>query len=507
LKTIFFLLLFADIIISANNNKKVFLIGIIMRKVFFTIFSFLLVLVACGKNTKNVDDSQENTPNNPKELSEQNLTRAIQLVDNAVSNYFTGDGMAMARYFNPYTGQRSDEKGSIWMYTSSIEAVNAILNALKTEKDHGETKLYDLYFDKYTELLSKLYENAAYYKGTFTLTSYTQTKQWSVYGVNRGGAEGMAQVDGINNVYDDQEWLIRELINAYKITMDEKYLKEAENLVKYVLDGWDCTLDNNGNEYGGITWGPGYVTKHSCSNGPIVSPLVWLYEIYKDKNDQISFIYIDIDKSRKTSSMKKSDYYLKYAEAAYLWQKSNLFRSDGVYDDMMGGCDPNCDVAYETINNVTYRKHVNLRDRVGPAISYNSGTMLSGGSDLYRVTGNSTYLQDVENLTKASFSYFAKKDVSGYYNYDVTGFNDWYNDVLMRGYVDAFTYYKNDSTCINSFQQNLDYGFKKYLYKGFLPTNLLLGWSIDNSKNNIEGMFTFSFAAEYALLSKYELEK
>ena len=49
----------------------------------------------------------------------------------------------------------------------------------------------------------------------------------------------------------------------------------------------------DGNVYGGITWGPGYVTKHSCSNGPIVSPLVWLYELYKDKSDVISYVYID----------------------------------------------------------------------------------------------------------------------------------------------------------------------------------------------------------------------
>jgi hypothetical protein len=255
--------------------------------------------------------------------------------------------------------------------------------------------------------------------------------------------------------------------------------------------------------------GPGYVTKHSCSNGPIVSPLVWLYELYKDKDDQITYRYIDADKSRKTGSMKKSDYYLKYCSSRLRLAEKFLLRSDGVYDDMMGGCDPNCNVAYETINNVTYRKHVNLRDRVGPAISYNSGTMLSGGADLYRVTGNNTYMDDIQKLTKASFGYFAKKDatVTGYYTYDITGFRNWFNGVLMRGYVDVYPFYKNDSVCVSSFQKNLDYGYEKFLYKGFLPTNLLLGWSLDNNNNSVEGMFTFAFAAEYAVLARYELEK
>lgn len=464
----------------------------------------LLTLFACNEPAAN--NNNGNTDN--QSLSKQNLLRAIELTDNAVKNYFTGDGMAMARYYNPYTGTRSEEKGSVWMYTSSIEAVNAVLHALKTQKEHGDAELYDLHFDRYKLLLSKLYESAAYYKGTFTLTSYTQTKQWTVYGVDRGGSKGSALVDGIHNVYDDQEWLVRELIEAYKLTGNNDYLTEAEYLTDYILDGWDCVPDANGKEYGGITWGPGYVTKHSCSNGPMVSPLVWLYELYKDKDDQIAYRYIATDLTRKTMSMKKSDYYLKYAKAVYDWQKKNLLRSDGVYDDMMGGASSGT-VTYETINNVQYRKHVGLTDRVGPAISYNSGTMLSGASDLYRVTGIAAYLDDVDKLTRASFGYFAKKDatVSGYYTYNITGFNNWFNGVLMRGYVDSYQVFKNNLVCISSFQQNLDYGYKNFLYKGFLPVNLLVGWSLTNTNNRVEGMFTFAFAAEYATLARYEINK
>jgi len=35
----------------------------------------------------------------------------------------------------------------------------------------------------------------------------------------------------------------------------------------------------------------------------------------------------------------------------------------------------------------------------------------------------------------------------------------------------------------------------------------LLGWSRDNNNNSMEGMFTFAFAAEYATLARYEIEK
>lgn len=477
-----------------------------MKKNYVTFLCALLFIFACSKNSGSEGDNGKPVVS----TAEQNLQRAMQIADKAVSSYFTGDGMAMARYYNPFTSARSDEKGSVWMYTSSIEAVNAILHGLKALKDNGNVTLYNQNFNKYTDLLYKLYDNADYYLGTYQLTSYTQTKQWTVYGVNRSDSKGFAAVDGIESVYDDQMWLVRELLEAYKLTGNNVYLNKAEYLTEYVLDGWDCTIDANGNEIGGITWGPGYTTKHSCSNGPMVSPLVWLSELYKDKSDVIDHRYIDATdkKTRKVQSEYKSDYYLNFAKKVYDWQKKSLLRSDGVYNDMMGGCTPGAPET-ETVDGVVYRKGITCQDRVGPAITYNSGTMLSGAADLYRVTADMQYLDDAKKLSDASFSYFAVLGATktGYYTYDISGFRNWFNGVLMRGYVDVYPSYKNVNGYVNSFQQNLDYAFSNFLHQDFLPTNLLVGWSLDNSNNKVEAMFTFTFAAEYAVLAKYELEK
>lgn len=470
----------------------------------------LLMVAACKDSASDPDPTPDNPPGDEVVLSERNLERAMELTDNAIASHFTGEGMAMARYYNPYTGVRSDEKGSIWMYTSAIEAVNAILHSLQAHKDHGNADLYNAHFDKYSALLHRLYENADYYLGTFQLVSYTQTREWSVYGVNRGGSKGSAKVEGIENVYDDQMWLVRELLEAYKLTGNDEYLAKAEYLTEYVLDGWDCTRDANGTERGGIPWGPGYVTKHSCSNGPMVSPLVWLHEHYKGKSDEVTYRYIDAaDKvTRKTSQVKKSDYYLDFARKIYAWQKDRLLRADGVYDDMMGGCTPGSPQT-ESVDGGVYRKGTSCKDRVGPAITYNSGTMLSGAADLYRATNDAIYLQDASKLSDATFKYFAKEGVNktGYYTYDISGFRNWFNGVLMRGYVDIYPEYETVAEYIDSFQQNLDYGYDNFLYNGFLPTNLLVGWSRDNSNNRTEGMFNFAFAAEYAVLARYELER
>ena len=272
----------------------------------FTLLTLLLwTLVACSNDSAADEKPGSGGTDIPAgNLPMQNVARAIELIDNAVECYFTGTGMAMSRYYNPYTGNRSSELGSVWMYTSSIEAVNAAMKAMKTGQAKGETALYDSHFNRYKELLTQLYDNLEYYAGTFTLTSYTQTKQWTVYGVNRGNDKGAAQVEGILNVYDDQMWLVRELLESYHITGEQRYLEKAEYLMEYVLDGWDCTLDEQGNPLGGITWGPGYLTKHSCSNGPIVSPLVWLHEIYKGKSDEVTYGYVAADTAASCARRK-----------------------------------------------------------------------------------------------------------------------------------------------------------------------------------------------------------
>lgn len=438
-------------------------------------------------------------------LAEQNLLRAMELADKAVVDYFSGKGMAMFRFYNPYTDVRSKEKGSVWMYTAAIEATNAILHALQTHKAQGKTGLYDIHDKRYRDLLARLYDNLAYYRGTFKLTSYTQTREWSVYGVHRAASKGVAKVAGIANVYDDQQWLIRELLHSYKLTSEPRYLKEAEYLTEYVLDGWDCTLDESGNEHGGIPWGPGYATKHACSNGPFISSLVWLHEQYAESDEEIIHRYIAPDGHRETVVMKKRDYYLKFAKSVYNWQKTNLLRPDGVYDDFLGGC-ADCKVRYDTVGDVRYRANTPLYNQVGPPYSYNTGSALSGAVDLYRVTGKTEYLEDVKQLSDDGFRHFAKesKRLTGYHEFAINGFNNWFNGILMRAYIEAYPIYNTVRKYLQPFQQNLDYGYTHFLYNGTLPQDLLGGWGDDR---NMEGMFAFTFAAEYALLSEYALTK
>lgn len=479
------------------------------RRMRFLLESLLLLFISLHVGCESASCAKTAVQRN-EDLSKQNLKRAMQLTDSAISAYFVGEGMRMARYYNPYTQQRSSETASVWMYGSSMEAVTAILKSLIALKKKGKPQLYQQYYRYYVNLLKKLYKGADYYRGGFELTSFTQTREWTIYAVNRADKKEHANVRGKQNVYDDQMWLIRNYIEAFQVTKDSEYLHRATYLTSYVLDGWDACRDKNGEEIGGIPWGPGYVTKHACSNGPLINSLAWFHQFYNGTGKKIKHHYIDQrDKeTRRSKIVKKTDYYLTFAQKVYDWEKEHLLNPEGLYDDMMGGCSP-CKPTYDTVDGVRYRKSSPLTGSAGSPISYNSGTMLSGGALLYEATQQPVYLSDVKQLSDASFQYFAKKgaDVRGYYTYDVSGFNDWFNAVLLQGYMDVWPVYKGVSAYIESFQKNLDFAYKHYLYKGFLPVNLLKGWKEDRSKAKIEGMFMFAYAKEYALLSQYELVK
>ena len=215
------------------------------------------------------------------QLAVQNLQRSIDLLDRTMEVYFEPQTLKMSRFYNPSTQEKSEEVASVWMYTAGIEAVNAILHGLENLSNSGESALYQAHYDRLVDLLDNFYRQADYYLGSFELTSYTQTKTWSIYAVNRAANKGEADVSGVLNVYDDQMWLIRELLDSYALTGKQGYLEKAEYLTDYVLDGWDVTRKQDGKENGGIPWGPGYTTKHACSNGPLISSLVWLSKSIK----------------------------------------------------------------------------------------------------------------------------------------------------------------------------------------------------------------------------------
>lgn len=468
----------------------------------------LLFSVGCGSATADSDI----------DIALQDLQRAIRMTDAAMERTFTGsvNNMRMYDLYNTETKQGSGT-ADVWPYTAALEAHCSVLEALDALKEQAP-QLYADTHDRYVTRLKQLFGSLDYYRGTYTLNSYARVASWSIYGVHRGGSKGTATVTGIENVYDDQMWICRELVRAYKLTGDNDYLSKAEYLANYCIDGWDCCPDANGNDYGGISWGPGYNSKHSCSNGPIIQPLVWLYEIYKadDEAENLRFYYILPDGTRTNKMRRHSDVYLEMARKVYAWQKEKLLnKNTGVYWDMLGAVVGEIQYVGEGRNK--YRTHVDSHGPSGTAYTYNTGTMLAGTAELWRVTGDEAYLDDVNALCQSCWRNFAKgKRISGNVFYEwptdakaEEGFNAWFDDVLMRAYVDA-AFYNNTvyngkthaQNALLSYEQNLNYAYDNYNRDDMLPINLLNGWDVSTGNANVtKGFHQLAFASEYAMLA------
>ena len=443
----------------------------------------------------------------------QNLNRAMEILDATMERSFRGSS---TNYYMvdvcDVTNNEVSGPSDVWPYTAAIEAHCSVLEALTAMKEDAP-ELYTQHYSVYAQQLDKLIDNLEYYRGSYTLVSYATRKTWStVYAVPRASARGKGDVTGDNlkkNVYDDQMWLARELIRAYRLTGNIDYKNKAIDLVNYVIDGWDCWRDQEGEEYGGITWGPGYNSKHACSNGPIIQPLVWLHDIFKDEDQDATytFYYRDTDNNVTSKAVKYTDLYLDFAQKIYTWQKNHLYnRQTHLYFDMLGADNT---LQYVGTGAARRRAHVDCGSPTGTAYTYNTGTMLAGAVELLRVTGDETYKSDIEDLTKYCYTGFSKlvhRDGMSYREWPtdkspLQGFNVWFNNVLMRAYVDATASPVVSSfsdMSLQSFETNLDYAYDHYLRSHMLPINLLKGWE-DNNKT--KGFHQASFAAEYAMLA------
>lgn len=436
----------------------------------------------------------------------RNINRAMAMVDAAWSKTIIGtaDNMYMADVYDTQTGEVSGPS-DVWPYTAAIEAHCSLLEALTLVKD-SEAELYASKYELYKHRLQLLIDNLDYYRGSYKLASFaTSSKECSPYAVPRASERGKADVSGVLNVYDDQMWISRELIRAYRLTGNQTWLDRATYLIDYVLEGWDCWRDADGNEYGGITWGPGYNSKHACSNSPVIQPLVWLYDIYKDSGEECTYYYRDASNKVKSETRQRASLYLEFAQKIYDWQRNNLMHESGLYWDMMG--------ADNTIKvQRGYRQHVDCGEACGSLFSYNTGTMISGAAELYRVTNDEALKTQMTKTVAASLSKFARyvRTHGAYlFNTDenaLNGFNTWFNDVLVRSYADAYPYAEDNksATALKSCQTCLDYAFDHYNRDNLLPIHLLDGWG-DEVKT--KPFHQFAFASEYAEIATWLLKK
>lgn len=158
-----------------------------------------------------------------------------------------------------------------------------------------------------------------------------------------GGVSAANEGGFWNPYYDDMEWNGIAALRAYKATGKERFLEAAQQLWEFILPGWNEQAE------GGITWKKGLEwSKNACSNGPGAILAARLYQELKRPED------------------------LDWARRIYAWEKEVLFDNGAIYD--------------------------NINAQTGKVakfcLTYNQGTFIGAAVELYRITGEHSYIGD-----------------------------------------------------------------------------------------------------------------
>ena len=156
----------------------------------------------------------------------------------------------------------------------------------------------------------------------------------------------------INEFNDDMAWWALASLRAYDISGDPKYFDRALLLWNTIIRSWDDELG------GGIWWKNNEKTgKNACINSPASIIASKLYQLTGDEE------------------------YLEWAVKLYEWVKEHLAPTGLVWDNVN---------REGTIWHATF--------------TYNQGTYIGAAVELYKITGDPTYLEDARRTAHLSMT-------------------------------------------------------------------------------------------------------
>jgi hypothetical protein len=382
-----------------------------------------------------------------------------------------------------------------------------------------------------------------FYRGVDTEGNFT-----GYYVARRLGRNATRPRPGV--AYDDVMWLVRDFIALHELALKnndsaraQRYLDLAIESTDFLIDHayaeldpalFDGFLDQPPGEViwehgiGGFYWDTRHDALHTCSNGPAAQHLAALYRVTEGMNN--------VPRRAEYKARALSTYnllmFLEYHEPHTYRQRiapntyidhtfpphvfSDLMRFDrvGVECRNRPGCEERCtcrdceDVCRCAELNADGTKKItrigNLRAPM--AHSYNVGAPMTAAVELYRLTGEQRYLDDLERWAVAAGEYFfTETDTDGVYRFStLTGHkgNMWQYTILLNGYM-LMAELNTDLKVIADryiarFQRSMDFAYENFLSRGFLginrgllPTDLYNGWG----EEKVKGVWSLNAAA------------
>ena len=159
----------------------------------------------------------------------------------------------------------------------------------------------------------------------------------------------------LNNYYDDEQWWANAWVRAYDLTGDSRYLNMAKTIFNDVTGGWDSVCG------GGVYWAKNSTYKNAIANELFLLLAARLHE--RTPGDTT---------------------YLNWANQEYNWfMNSGMINSSNLVND---GLSSSC------------------TNNGGTTWTYNQGVILAGLAEMYRITGNSSYLTTADNIAHAAMT-------------------------------------------------------------------------------------------------------
>lgn len=233
--------------------------------------------------------------------------------------------------------------------------------------------------------------------------------------------------------YDDSAWMGLALFHMYEATKDDKYLAAAKDVWAYLQSAWD-------EELGGLAWATSHVNdRNSCTHGPATILGAYIYQVTKDQ--------ADLDWTKRIFDW----------EYEYLYNPANGAVADGYsIADMSAG---------------------------GTYLSYNQGTFAGAAYELYKITGEISYLNAAR---KALYFGISSASIIDTGNNIIRDEGNNHNNELFKG---IFMRYFAQVIL----EPNLDEVYKNK-FVTFLTNNADVLWRKGVIKNDVQMFFSPNWA-------------
>lgn len=358
--------------------------------------SSIMLLAACDNSKEDWTPGNNNGSGDGKEpVTEEKVVwhkRAKETYDAIVRCYRITSGTAAGLFNENYPKGSGDGAASfLWPYDGLVAGVSTLH---KLGYEVGYKDMVDRF--------------EAYYRqrGVLNVGGYGS----STDGKNGGG----------DRFFDDNSIIGIELVEAYELLKDPKYLERCAQIVKFYKAGIDNTMgralwwcESNINQPGNDS-----SNKPACANGFATWFLMRYYEVCPEA--------------------EKAEV-LALAKDLYQWLYDNLRDpGDNLYWNSKG--------ADGSINTTKW--------------TYNSGAMIAGGVRLYEATGDSRYLNEAKATAKSSYDYYVRSRNGIPLCYPTN--DPWFTIQMIKSYVELESYDKSFvAKAMEVFIANLDNAWAK----------------------------------------------